>query len=175
MSRHKGDATSVLARFGERFGLVQKLVITIPPANNRTRPINHTRGAGQINHSKAKKEPNMSLDISKLSEIKGLLGACLVDSDTGLTLGTEGGSKFDLDTAGAANVEVVRAKLQAIEALKLNDTIEDILITLGKQFHLVRPLDNNPNIFVYVALDKKTANLGLARLQVKAVEETLSL
>ncbi|WP_170516119.1 roadblock/LC7 domain-containing protein [uncultured Ruegeria sp.] len=117
----------------------------------------------------------MSLDISKLSEIKGLLGACLVDSDTGLTLGTEGGSKFDLDTAGAANVEVVRAKLQAIEALKLNDTIEDILITLGKQFHLVRPLDKNPNIFVYVALDKKTANLGLARLQVKAVEETLSL
>ncbi|MTI02974.1 roadblock/LC7 domain-containing protein [Roseibium sp. RKSG952] len=117
----------------------------------------------------------MSLDISKLSEIKGLLGACLVDCDTGLTLGAEGGSKFDLDTAGAANVEVVRAKLHAIEALKLNDTIEDILITLGKQFHLVRPLDKNPNIFVYVALDKKTANLGLARLQVKAVEETLSL
>ncbi|WP_377191103.1 roadblock/LC7 domain-containing protein [Ruegeria meonggei] len=117
----------------------------------------------------------MSLDISKLSEIKGLLGACLVDSDTGLVLGTEGGSKFDLETAGAANVEVVRAKLQAIEALKLNDTIEDILITLGKQFHLVRPLDKNPNIFVYVALDKKSANLGLARLQVKAVEETLSL
>ena len=117
----------------------------------------------------------MSLDISKLSEIKGIIGACLVDSDTGLTLAKEAGGKFDLDTAGAANVEVVRAKLQAIDALKLNDVIEDILITLGKQFHLIRPLEKNPNIFVYVALDKKTANLGLARLQVKAVEETLSL
>ncbi|WP_244328100.1 hypothetical protein [Roseibium sp. RKSG952] len=175
MSKPKGEPTSALARFNERFGLVQRLVITIPPANNRARPANHASGVVQTNNPKAKKEPSMSLDISKLSEIKGLLGACLVDCDTGLTLGAEGGSKFDLDTAGAANVEVVRAKLHAIEALKLNDTIEDILITLGKQFHLVRPLDKNPNIFVYVALDKKTANLGLARLQVKAVEETLSL
>ncbi len=175
MSKPKGNMASVIARFGEKVGLVQKFTITIPPANDLTRPVARKPSMGRAGNSTAKKEPIMSLDISKLGEIKGLLGACLVDSDTGLVLGTEGGAKFDLETAGAANVEVVRAKLQAIEALKLSDTIEDILITLGKQFHLVRPLEKNPNIFVYVALDKKSANLGLARLQVKAVEETLSL
>ncbi|WP_217356188.1 roadblock/LC7 domain-containing protein [Ruegeria arenilitoris] len=175
MPKSKGNIASVISRFGEKAGLVQKYTITIPPANDLNRPPPQKPRVGQANDSKTKKEPIMSLDISKLGEIKGLLGACLVDSDTGLILGTEGGSKIDLETAGAANVEVVRAKLQAIEALKLNDSIEDILITLGKQFHLVRPLEKNSNIFVYVALDKKSANLGLARLRVKAVEETLSL
>ncbi|MEX0317617.1 MAG: roadblock/LC7 domain-containing protein [Ruegeria sp.] len=117
----------------------------------------------------------MSTDISKLSEIKGLIGACLVDSETGLMLASEGGGKLDLEAAGAANVEVVRAKLAAIETLGLNDSIEDILITLGKQYHLIRPLDKNPTVFIYAALDKKTANLGLARIQVKAVESGLSI
>lgn len=118
----------------------------------------------------------MSTDISALAEVGGFIGACLVDSDTGLMMSSEGGSaKFDLETAGAANTDVVKAKLAAIEALNLNDSIEDILITLGKQYHLVRPLEKNPTIFLYVALDKKSANLGMARVQVKKVEKTLSV
>ncbi|MEM7523274.1 MAG: roadblock/LC7 domain-containing protein [Pseudomonadota bacterium] len=117
----------------------------------------------------------MATDISGLSEINGFIGACLVDSDTGLMLSSEGGGKLDLEAAGAANTEVVKAKLAAIEALGLDDKIEDILITLGKQFHLIRPLENNPTVFIYVALDKKGANLGMARLQVKKVESALSI
>ena len=70
---------------------------------------------------------------------------------------------------------MVRAKNQAINVLGLNDSIEDILITLGKQFHLIRPLEKTPTVFLYVALDRKVANLGLARVQVKKIEQTLSL
>ncbi|MEM9795857.1 MAG: roadblock/LC7 domain-containing protein, partial [Pseudomonadota bacterium] len=61
------------------------------------------------------------------------------------------------------------------EMLGLNDKIDDILITLGKQFHLIRPLEKNPTVFLYVALDKKAANLGMARVQVKKVEQTLEV
>ncbi|MGB0959541.1 MAG: roadblock/LC7 domain-containing protein [Halocynthiibacter sp.] len=117
----------------------------------------------------------MSMDISKVNEIKGFIGACLVDSETGLMLASEGGGKLDLEAAAAANMEVVRAKLAAMDALGLNDKIEDILITLGKQFHLIRPLEKNPSIFIYAALDKKGANLGMARIQVKGVEASISL
>ena len=60
-------------------------------------------------------------------------------------------------------------------ALGLSDSIEDILITLGSQFHLIRPLAGNPEVFLYVALDKRTANLGMARIQVKNVERTVAL
>ena len=114
-------------------------------------------------------------DISALSEIKGFIGACLVDSETGLMMASEGGGDLDLEAAGAANTEVVRAKLAAIEMLGLDDGIDDILITLGKQFHLIRPLEKNPTVFVYVALDKKSANLGMARVQVKTVEKKLDV
>ena len=123
-----------------------------------------------------KKETKMSkTDISDLSQIGGFIGACLVDSETGLMMASEGGGKLDLEAAGAANTEVVKAKLSAIEMLGLNDSIDDILITLGKQFHLIRPLEKSPTVFVYVALDKKAANLGMARVQVKKVEQGLEL
>ncbi|SEB42248.1 hypothetical protein [Rhodobacter sp. 24-YEA-8] len=118
----------------------------------------------------------MSTNISELKKIAGFIGACLVDSETGLMLASESsGIKFDLEAAGAANTEVVRAKNAAMAALGLDDHIEDILITLGTQLHLIRPLASNPSVFVYVALDRSSANLGLARISVKKVEGKLKV
>ena len=118
----------------------------------------------------------MSTDISDLADVAGFIGACLVDSDSGLMLASETSEvKFDLEAAGAANNDVVRAKNNAIKALGLKDKIEDILITLGGHYHLIRPLESNPSVFIYLAVDKKQANLGMARLKVKAVEGTLKI
>ena len=117
-----------------------------------------------------------STDISELANIQGFIAACMVDGESGLMLASEtSGIKFDIEAAGAANTEVVRAKNDAMAALGLDDSIEDILITLGTQLHLIRPLAANPMVFVYVALDRKKANLGLARLAVKNVEGTLKI
>ena len=117
----------------------------------------------------------MSTNIAATSDIAGFIGACLVDSDSGLMLASEGGGKIDLEAAAALNTQVIKAKLQAIESLGLHDQIEDILITMGKQLHMIRPLEKAPGVFLYVALDKKAANLGMARMQVKKIEGTLSL
>ena len=118
----------------------------------------------------------MSTDLSKLRDIDGFIGACLVDSSSGMMLASEAGnSKLDLETAGAANAEVVKSKNAAIEALGLNEAIEDILITLDSQYHLIRPMSADKTVFVYVALDKKKSNLAMARLQVRKVEETLKI
>ena len=117
----------------------------------------------------------MSLDISGTSAIQGFIGACLVDSESGLMVASEGGGKIDLEAAAALNTQVVKAKLQAIETLGLNDGIEDILITMGKQIHFIRPLEKAPGVFLYVCLDKKAANLGMARMQVRKIEGGLSL
>ena len=102
-----------------------------------------------------------------------------VDLDNGLppvpaNLVARPGGSFDIVAAAAANTEVVKAKRNAIAMLKLGDHIEDILITLGKQYHLIRPMEKTPSVFMYVALDRKAANLGMARVQVKNVEQTLS-
>jgi hypothetical protein len=69
----------------------------------------------------------------------------------------------------------VRSKRKTLKTLSLNDQIEDILITLGKQYHLLRPLSSNDALFIYVALDRKRANLALARHQLSQVEKDLTV
>ena len=75
--------------------------------------------------------------------------------------------------AAAGNTEVVRAKLKTMRSLGLNDTIEDILITLGKQYHIIRPLATKDGIFIYLVLDKARSNLALARRKVLEVEKLI--
>lgn len=117
----------------------------------------------------------MSTDISRISEIAGFIGACLVDGDTGLMLTSIGGRSIDLEAAAAAATGVVKAQTAAIEALNLDDRPEEMLISLGRQIHILRSLRNNPGVFLLVVLDRSEATLGLARLQTQAVEADLGI
>ncbi|MEV0324494.1 hypothetical protein ACIBKX_35795 [Streptomyces sp. NPDC050658] len=112
------------------------------------------------------------------TSIEGVIGAALVDYTSGMALGTLGGGKdMDLTVAAAGNTDVVRAKLRTMEMLGLKDEIEDILISLGSQYHLIRLIKgrNNNGLFLYVALDKNRANLAMARHQLKRIEADLDV
>jgi hypothetical protein len=122
---------------------------------------------------------NIETALKEAMEIEGALGTALVDWESGMTLGTLGGGKYlDLELAAAGNTEVIKAKVRTVESLHLNDSIEDILITLGTQYHLIRLLKNSSGVhglFLYLVLDRSKANLALARHHLKRIESELSI
>ncbi|MEV6430947.1 hypothetical protein [Nocardia sp. NPDC051463] len=121
---------------------------------------------------------DMDLALKDMMVIDGAIGAAVVDYDSGMALGMLGSSKgLDLQIAAAGNTEVVRAKLRTMEQLGLNEAIEDILITLSGQYHIIRPMTGRKSqgLFLYLALDRGRANLALARHRLKGIEADMEV
>ncbi|GAA3807089.1 hypothetical protein GCM10022403_046480 [Streptomyces coacervatus] len=113
-----------------------------------------------------------------MAGVEGALGAAVVDYTSGMALGTLGGSKdLDLTVAAAGNTDVIRAKVRTMEQLGLKGRIEDILITLDRQYHVIRPISGRSGngLFLYLVLDKARSNLAMARHQLKRVEEAIEI
>ncbi|MFI7610029.1 hypothetical protein ACIBP6_02180 [Nonomuraea terrae] len=120
----------------------------------------------------------MDVSLKEMMQIDGALGVAIVDYGSGMALGTLGGSKdLDLQIAAAGNTEVVKAKLRTMDSLGLKEAIEDILITLGGQYHIIRPISGRggKGLFLYLALDRNRANLAMARHQLRGIEEKLEV
>ncbi len=122
---------------------------------------------------------NIETALKEAMTIDGALGVALVDWGSGMSLGSQGGGKYlDLEVASAGNTEVVRAKMRTMDALRLDDAIEDILITLAKQYHIIRLLpqaEPGQGLFLYLVLDRGKANLALARHNLKRIEGQLEI
>jgi hypothetical protein len=119
---------------------------------------------------------NIKESLSRIMQQDGAMGCCLVDSNSGMMLGAEGGAGgLNLEIAAAGNTEVVRAKRKTMRSLNLKDNIEDILITLHNQYHLIRPLTSNDALFIYLVLDKSKGNLAMSRHQLSSIEKDLSV
>ena len=116
---------------------------------------------------------NSKLNLSELNNLAGFVGAVLVDAESGMSLASVGGGNIDLNLAAAGNAEVIRAKRNVMGSLGLKDDLEDVLISLDKQYHLLRPLESNAQLFLYVVLDRARANLALARHELRSFEKTL--
>lgn len=121
---------------------------------------------------------DLDTSLKEAMSIEGVIGVALVDYSSGMTLGVlGGGAELDLAVASAGNTDLVRAKLRTLEMLNLKDSIEDILITLETQYHIIRPLASRSaqGLFLYLALNRSRANLGLARHHLRRIEEELQI
>lgn len=122
---------------------------------------------------------NLETALKEAMTIEGAIGVALVDYGSGMALGTLGdGGELDMNVAAAANTDLVRAKMRAMEMLNLHDDgIEDILVTLTGQYHLIRPLTTSSGrgLFLYLALNRSRSNLAMARHQLKRIESTMEV
>jgi hypothetical protein len=118
---------------------------------------------------------NVNTSLTQAMQITGAVGACLVDIESGMCLAQAGGGGLNLDVAAAGNTEVIRAKMRTMKELGLNDEIDDILITLSGQYHLIRLLKGKggAGLFIYLALDKQQANLAMTRHKLTEIEKNI--
>jgi hypothetical protein len=113
--------------------------------------------------------------LDKIRDIDGAIGGAIVDYTSGMTLGTIGGRNLDMELAGAGNTEVVRSKKKILEDLGIEEGIEDILVSLESQYHLVRICERHQDVFIYVVIDRSEGNLGLARRSIDQIDQRLEL
>lgn len=102
--------------------------------------------------------------VNELMEsIPNCIAVCIAEIDSGMALASGSKDKaLEPELAAAYNAEVVKQKMKAKKALGLeSQNIEDILITLTSQYHVLAVVPNNLH-FVYVATTKDS-NLGIIR------------
>ncbi len=109
-----------------------------------------------------------------LSDLPTLVAVAIVDTNSGMALASHSNSStLNPETAAAYNAEVVKQKLKAMSALKLkNEAIDDILISLTTQSHLIKIVDGGKK-FIYLVVNSRDTNLAIARDVTRSASELL--
>ena len=139
-----------------------------PPGKTNSKPQNLKDTLGAF----------MDTKLADIMAIDGALAVAIVDIESGMLVASSGNTKsLDLEVAAAGNTNVMRAKMKTMADLGLKEEIEDILITLCTQYHMIRPLssETGKGLFIYLALDKSKANLAMARHKLRIAEKSLEV
>ena len=96
-------------------------------------------------------------------DVSGVIATAVVDLESGMTLAAKSNRpEFDLAVASAYNSELVKQKMKIMRALNLKSSLEDMLLTLTDQFHLIKFLPGGTS-FLYLAADRSGTNLAILR------------
>jgi len=121
--------------------------------------------------------------LHRLGGVTGLVSASLVEPSSGHVLETVHGDAGDPGPTGrAAAATLAAGASDVVQVLRLMtaslgaaDDVEDVIVTLGRHHHVVRPLPEAgvAGLFVVVTLDRTGTNLALARRQLRALGPAL--
>ena len=118
-------------------------------------------------HPAPKQDFDAERILAEVLTIEGAIGAALVQATTGTILGHAAvGRGLDMTQAAKIAQDLVQ------DALRLRDGIEDIMITVDTQYHVMRLLGPGEEVFVHLVLDRERASLGMARQQLAKLART---
>lgn len=114
----------------------------------------------------------LELVVERLRRLDGYAAAMMIDSQSGVVLGGDGDvSSPEIQTAAAGYCELYRMERALVDRLGVADEIEDVVITLSKQYHVLHAVAGDPSLLLCVALDRASASLGLARYAIAAADQ----
>lgn len=119
---------------------------------------------------------NVMTNLNRLERADGFLGAALFDIEANACLASvDHGSTVGVEAAVGAHVDVLQANRRTIARLDLSDEVEDIVISLTGEYHLLRLVRRQPSLFFFLTLDRERANLAMARYLLSDVERDIVL
>lgn len=129
----------------------------------------------ELERAPVARDNNVRDNLSRLERVDGFLGAALYDMDAGVCVSSVDKGAGEMERAVAGHVELLQAKRRTISKLQLEDELEDIVITLGRQYHLLRLCRRRSQLFFFLTLDRTKANLAMARYLLSDVERDIVL
>lgn len=112
--------------------------------------------------------------IENCKTIEGFIAVSVTEIESGVAYESSSVKKgFDPSLASAYNLEVIKAKQNAIKALGMEEDIKDITVTLTDQTHILNIAPSGA-YFIYLAVESSKANLGIVRALLNKYKEDLN-
>jgi hypothetical protein len=113
--------------------------------------------------------------IQDLMQVDGLIYVAIADVRRGNVFAGSGYGP-DIDRAAQAGSDILRAHRDSLRSLghwKPNEPVEEILVTAGTRYHILRVLPAHPEYFLLAVLDKLRSNLAITRFRVMETIQAL--
>ncbi|HEY2559080.1 MAG TPA: hypothetical protein VGI48_05145 [Caldimonas sp.] len=103
--------------------------------------------------------------VKQLSELNGVISCCVFDVQSGKAIAHAGANPGAAELASHGSA-LIGSMMAASRALGFGHALPEAAISLGAHHLLLRAVPRNPGLAMHAVLDKASANLTLARLQV---------
>ncbi|MDQ6639048.1 MAG: hypothetical protein M3Z15_05205, partial [Pseudomonadota bacterium] len=103
--------------------------------------------------------------VKQLSELNGVISCCVFEVQSGNAVAHAGASPGSAELSAHGST-LIAAMMTASRALGFGHALPEAAISLGAHHLLLRGVPRNPGLAMHAVLDKTSANLTLARLQV---------
>ncbi|MDQ5897011.1 MAG: hypothetical protein RLZZ592_802 [Pseudomonadota bacterium] len=113
--------------------------------------------------------------LEELTVLDGLIFVALINGMTGAVV-TCPAPGPDIDRAALAASEIWKTHRRTLRQLghaRSGDPLEEILVTAGSRYHILRTLRAHPDLFILSVLDKLRSNLAMTRYRIMEAQQVL--
>jgi hypothetical protein len=166
-SEASSDTATLLRHSGEE--VAGALALHLPPVQEAATAPAHRAHRG-TDHDKANRL------MRELLQLDGVIIAVLVDGATGHVLASDGNSG-EIERAAQAAAEIMRTHRRTLRMMghwRPSDPVDEVLVTAGSRYHVMRALHQQTDHFVLAVLDKLRCNLATTRFRIMEAQQSLS-
>jgi len=107
--------------------------------------------------------------VRQVSELNGVVSCCIFETQSGHPIAHAGANPGSEKLASHGS-ELLTAMMGVSRSLGFGHSLPEAAVTLGSHHLLLRGVPKNPGLAMHAVLDKTSANLTLARLQIMRLD-----